>query len=163
MPPEYSEYEDEALEVPLDDGTALTTPGLSDDAETHARKQARKFHLERQRSRETSFTEKPELKRLSSRTDLKRQLSKQVYILPVIQTTCLIPRPPVSCPEHDTETLTNISEDYKWELSPPTHTRIHTRIHTRTHTHTLTYTHSHTHTHTLHTGYNTSPRPPRLQ
>ena len=78
---EYSEYEDEALEVPLDDGTALTTPGLSDDAETSARRQARKIHLERQRSREASFTDKPEFKRLSSRTDLRRQLSRQVHIL----------------------------------------------------------------------------------
>ena len=78
--PEYSEYEDETFDVPLDDGTTLTSPGLSDDPETHARKQARKIHLERQRSRQASFSDKPELKRFSSRTDLKRQLSKQVYV-----------------------------------------------------------------------------------
>jgi len=118
---EYSEYEDEAFEVPLDDGTALTTPGLSDDAETQARRQARRSHLERQRSREASFSDKPELKRYSSRTDVRRQLSKQVGMLLVSfldhqshsqtlvsfpdhqsrsHTTSLISRSPVSFPDH---------------------------------------------------------------
>ena len=74
---EYSEYEEETIEAPVDDPTAHTTPGLTDDAETHARQQARKIYLERQRSRES--TGRPEVKRYSSRAELKRQLSKQVH------------------------------------------------------------------------------------
>ena len=74
---EYSEYEEETIEAPMDDPTAHTTPGLMDDAETHARQQARKIYLERQRSRES--TGRPEVKRYSSRAELKRQLSKQVH------------------------------------------------------------------------------------
>ena len=111
---EYSEYEDEAFEVPLDDGTALTTPGLSDDAETQARRQARRSHLERQRSREASFSDKPEFKWYSSRTDLRRQLSKQVGMLLVSfldhqshsQITSLISRSLVSFPDHQSRSQT---------------------------------------------------------
>lgn len=77
---EYSEFEDEAMEVFSEDASALTSPGLPDEAESYARKEARKRHLERRKSK-GSFSEKPELKRHSSRTDLRRQLSKQVNTL----------------------------------------------------------------------------------
>ena len=64
MVSEYSEYEGEILEPLQDDATATITPGLSDDAD-HVRKLARR-------------SKTPELKRGTSRTDLKRQLSKQL-------------------------------------------------------------------------------------
>ena len=74
---EYSEYEGEILEPLQDDATATITPGLSDDAD-HVRKLARRRHYERQKSQDSRRSKTPELKRGTSRTDLKRQLSKQL-------------------------------------------------------------------------------------
>ena len=79
MGPEYAEFDDHYLEPPPDDGTTLTNPGLSDDAETQFRRQAWRQHVQRSKSQESTVY-RPEFKRSTSKTDLLRQLSKQKSI-----------------------------------------------------------------------------------
>ena len=81
---EYTEYEEGNLELELEgeDSSVLTylSPGLSDDPESHARRRAHRKHMQRARSSESGSKDKSELRRRSSRSDLQRQLSRQVHV-----------------------------------------------------------------------------------
>ena len=49
---EYAEFDDEHLETALDEATTLVNPGLYDEDETRARRDAYRKHIQRSRSRE---------------------------------------------------------------------------------------------------------------
>lgn len=72
---EYSEFEDDILETAVDESSAMGSQGIY-DGEAPSRREAMRIHRQRSLSRGSSFT-KPDLKRGTSRSDLKRQLSKQ--------------------------------------------------------------------------------------
>ena len=76
---EYGEFNEQAFEQTLlDEGTNISDPTLHDEGEAAARRRAYQRHLSR--SCDESTSGRPELKRRQSRTDLKRQLSKQLSI-----------------------------------------------------------------------------------
>ena len=78
---EYTEYDEENLALEQDDSHTLlncVSPGISDDSETRTRRQAHQRHLERTRSSDSMVKEKRERRRRVSKSDLQRQLSRQV-------------------------------------------------------------------------------------
>ena len=80
---EYAEYKEENLVLEQDDSRAALSghdsTTISDSLETRSRRQAHQRHLQRTRSSESGVGDKRERKRRVSKSELKRQLSRQVY------------------------------------------------------------------------------------
>ena len=76
---EYTEYCEENLNLEQSDSHGALDPSVfSDDPETRSRRRAHGQHLEKKRISESSTRDKTERKRHVSKSELKRQLSRQV-------------------------------------------------------------------------------------
>ena len=76
---EYTEYCEENLNLEQSDSHGALDPSVfSDNPETQSRRRAHGQHLEKRRISESSTRDKKERKRHVSKSELKRQLSRQV-------------------------------------------------------------------------------------
>ena len=86
---QYGEYEEENLRSERED-SHHDSAIISDDPETHTRRRTHQEHLERTRSSDSGPKER---KRHLSKSELQRQLSRQVqytYIYTHVNTYCII-------------------------------------------------------------------------
>ena len=90
---EYAEYKEENLELEHSDShTGLDSTAVSDNPETRARRRAHGEHMEKRRISESSVREKSERRRHVSKSELQRQLSKQVKTYSTyLRTVCIMP------------------------------------------------------------------------